>query len=94
MVVAGASRTVVVPHQRKHRRRDLLGKPLRKIWRLGEQDFAHAFELACSFRDGAASLARHENIDVGAEARAAVSALAVAGARTLLSCSASRRTAI
>ena len=63
--------------------------------RLGEQDLAHAVELARCFGDGAAIVAGDEDIDIAAElACAAVSALAVAGASVLLSCSASSRTAI
>jgi hypothetical protein len=37
------------------------------MWRLGEQDFAHAIELGRLFGDRAAILTCDENIDVTAE---------------------------
>src|SRR5581483_9221764 len=57
----------VAGHELKHRRGHLFGEPLRQMRRFGEQDLAHAFEPACSLRDGTAPLARDEDIDVAAD---------------------------
>ena len=63
----GREQHAVAAHQREHRCGDLLGEALREIWRLGEQDLAHAVELAGSFGDRAAILAGDQNIHIGAE---------------------------
>ena len=63
----GREQDGIAVHQREHRGADLLGETLRKIRRLGEQDLAHAIELARSFGDGAAMVPGDEDIDIGAE---------------------------